>query len=80
MERKLGLPLDPFGEAKNRFCDWLKAEKENAGVVVFVATLTLKSGEKLPEVTCVTVPEPPAGMQFPPPEVRHASKCVELLR
>src|SRR5260370_24913894 len=78
MPRKAPTPLDPLGEAKKRFCDWLIPENENAGVVVFVATLTLNSGEKFPDVTCVTVPAPPAGMQFAPLAVRQASKCVAL--
>lgn len=37
----------------------LSAVKENAGVVVGVATVTLNSGEKFPELTLVTVPPPP---------------------
>src|SRR5260370_13795490 len=60
MARNAPTPEDPLGEAKKRFCVWLIPAKENAGVVVFVATLTLKSREKIPDVTCGTVPAPPA--------------------
>lgn len=76
--RNAPAPEAPLGDAKKRFCVWLIPANENAGVVVFVATLTLKSGEKFPDVTCVTVPAPPAGIQFAPPAVWHARRCVVL--
>ena len=40
--------------------------KDNAGVVVFVATLVLNNGLKLPAVNCVTVPPVPVADKVPP--------------
>jgi hypothetical protein len=50
---------DPVGLPKMVPAAALSAVKENAGVVVGFVTVTLNSGEKLPELTLVTVPPPP---------------------
>lgn len=50
---------------------WEKV-KESAGVVLAVATLVVKSGERLPEEKLVTVPDPP------PPPVPQAPPMIEL--
>ena len=47
-----------MGLANTRFADWLTCANVRAGVVVEVATLVVKSGERLPELKLVTVPEP----------------------
>jgi hypothetical protein len=72
-ERNVGaaaLPED--GPANILFAVCVLSEKDNAGVVVAVATLVVKSGERFPEENEVTVP-PVAGaalVQFVPSEVR----------
>jgi hypothetical protein len=61
--RNVGVAATPeAGPAHTRLADCVESEKEIAGVVVFVPTVTVAMESMFPEVTAVTVPYGSAGM------------------
>jgi hypothetical protein len=58
--RKVGLPDEPFGLAKNKFALWLICVNESAGVVVGFVTLVVNSGDRFPALKLETVAVPAA--------------------
>jgi hypothetical protein len=63
--RNVGAAAEPVaGPAKTRLADWVERAKDNAGVVVAVATDVVNNGARPPAENDVTVPPPP-----PPPEL-----------